>query len=303
MPTDLSSRLGETPWQRRYSVETSAKHLAENRILVAPPVLHPFWVIRHLLSLTGLMPAAHRQFLNPVLEHNTCRLASLPKPLDGFTILQLTDLHIELDPALAPVIKERIKDLRYDLCVFTGDFQQAFDAGESAVTHLSSILGAIHAPAYAIPGNHDTTDIITCLEDVGLPFLLNEHIPIKHNGTTFHLCGIDDPIYFRSHDLTKARKGLPAESFSILLSHSATTAEQAATLGYSLLLCGHTHGGQICLPGGIPIAKGSTPRPRVKGSWQYGNLLGYTSRGVGASHIPARLFCPPEITLHTLRTI
>lgn len=300
MSSNLSKRLGKRLWQRRLSVESSEKHLAKNRMLIAPPPLHPNSFIKYFLKGTGLLPTAQRQFMEPILEQNSFQIPGLPSPLDGFTILHLTDLHIELEPALAPIIVKKIKDLAYDLCVITGDLQHAFDAADTVTNLLKPILKTINTPVYAVPGNHDTTKVITQLEVAGLPFLLNEHIPINHNGANFHLCGIDDPIYFRTHDLQKARQGLCAQDITLLLSHAATTAEKANALDYTLQLSGHTHGGQLCLPGGIPIVKGSTPRQRVKGPWHHQRLLGYTSRGIGASHIPARLFCSPEITLHTL---
>ncbi len=253
-----------------------------------------------MLRMSGLMGPARRQYLEPVVEHNTIALPGLPDELCGFTILHITDLHIDLDPAHGPAILELTAPLQYDLCVLTGDFQNAFDATTEAIQLLRPLLDSIRTPAYAVPGNHDTTELICRLEEAGLPFLLNENVSIRHNGATFRLCGIDDPIYFRGHDLAKARKGVEAGQTTLLLSHVPTTADAAAQLGYDIQLSGHTHGGQLCLPGGFPIAKGSTPRSRVKGPWRAGNLQGYTSRGVGASHIPARLFCPPEITLHRL---
>ncbi|MCK7581816.1 MAG: hypothetical protein MZV65_43480 [Chromatiales bacterium] len=67
------------------------------------------------------------------------------------------------------------------------------------------------------------------------------------------------------------------------------------------MLCGHTHGGQICLPGGFPLTwDARCPRRLAAGAWRHGALLGYTSVGAGTSVVNARLNCPPEITVHTL---
>mgnify|MGYP003970886573 FL=1 len=296
----LSKRLGKKLWEQRQSIESSKKHLEKNRILVAPPPVHPYSIIKYILRATGLIYPARRQFRAPILEHNSFQIPGLPAQLNGFTILHLTDLHIELEHTLSAIIVKGIKDLAYDLCVITGDIQHAYNAADKAINLLKPILMAINRPVYAVPGNHDSTELIAKLEVEGLPFLLNEHIPINHKGMNFHLCGIDDPIYFRTHDVKKARQGLSSKETTLLLSHAATTAEEANAADYTLHLSGHTHGGQLCLPWGIPILKGATPRQRVKGTWNHQRLLGYTSRGIGASHIPARLFCPPEITLHTL---
>jgi predicted MPP superfamily phosphohydrolase len=68
------------------------------------------------------------------------------------------------------------------------------------------------------------------------------------------------------------------------------------------MLSGHTHGGQLCLPGGIPIKlEARLPRSMGRGAWRYAEMAGYTSVGAGTSLLPVRLNCPPEITLHTLR--
>jgi len=78
-------------------------------------------------------------------------------------------------------------------------------------------------------------------------------------------------------------------------------AKEAATLGYSFLICGHSHGGQICLPGGWALVRNApVPRHLLAGPWNVGGMPGYTSRGTGTCGVPARLFCPPEITVHVL---
>ena len=89
---------------------------------------------------------------------------------------------------------------------------------------------------------------------------------------------------------------------SILLSHTPEIYRQAAHADFDLLLCGHTHGGQVCLPGSIPLTLDSElPRRFGAGLWQYHTMVGYTSAGAGSSIVAVRFNCPPEITLHTLR--
>jgi len=67
------------------------------------------------------------------------------------------------------------------------------------------------------------------------------------------------------------------------------------------MLCGHTHGGQICLPGGVPLlTDADCPRALARGAWKYHNLIGYTSVGAGSCIVDVRLNCPPEVTLHRL---
>jgi predicted MPP superfamily phosphohydrolase len=95
---------------------------------------------------------------------------------------------------------------------------------------------------------------------------------------------------------------LPGDEFSILLSHTPEIYRQAAHADFDLLLSGHTHGGQICLPGAIPVTLDSVlPRRMGSGLWKYHDMVGHTSVGVGSSIVPVRINCPPEITLHHLR--
>ena len=96
--------------------------------------------------------------------------------------------------------------------------------------------------------------------------------------------------------------GIPDESVSLLLAHSPEIYRHAAYVGFDVMMCGHTHGGQICLPGGIALTfNSSAPRFTGVGAWSYALMQGYTSAGTGSSVVPARFNCPPEVTLHHLR--
>jgi uncharacterized protein len=111
----------------------------------------------------------------------------------------------------------------------------------------------------------------------------------------------DDAHYYRVDNIEKAASNIPPGVFSILLSHTPEVYRQATHAGFDGLLSGHTHGGQICLPGSIPITLSSVlPRRFGSGAWQYHNMFGYTSVGVGSSIVPVRVNCLPEITLHHL---
>jgi uncharacterized protein len=138
---------------------------------------------------------------------------------------------------------------------------------------------------------------------MGVRMLLNECEPLERAGARVYLAGIDDANFYRLDNIEKAAGGIPAGAFSILLSHTPETYRQAAHAGFDLLLAGHTHGGQICLPGSIPITLKAPGLPRRlgSGSWSHGSMAGYTSVGVGSALVPVRLNCPPEITLHHLR--
>ena len=155
---------------------------------------------------------------------------------------------------------------------------------------------------YGVLGNHDTIRMVPELEEMGIRMLLNECEVISRNNQRIYLAGIDDAHYYRVDNIEKAASEIPHDGFSILLSHTPEIYRQAAHAGFDLLLSGHTHGGQICLPGSIPITLDSVlPRHVGSGCWKYHDMIGYTSVGVGSSIVAVRLNCLPEITLHHLR--
>ena len=153
-------------------------------------------------------------------------------------------------------------------------------------------------------GNHDTILMVPELERAGIIVLLNESVPIRRNecDAEITLAGVDDAHYFCADNLEKAAAGIPANSFSILLSHTPEIYRNAEQFGFNLMLSGHTHGGQICLPGGIPLKLNAIiPRRMGAGPWRQGTLNGYTATGVGTSIVAVRFNCPPEVTLHRLQ--
>jgi uncharacterized protein len=129
--------------------------------------------------------------------------------------------------------------------------------------------------------------------------LPNEQVKIERGGAAIHLAGVDDAHFYRMDNMEKAAHGIPHDAFSILLSHTPEIYRQAAHADFNVLLSGHTHGGQMCLPGGIPITLNCVlPRSMGNGSFKHHDMIGYTSAGAGACIVPTRFNCPPEITLH-----
>ena len=140
------------------------------------------------------------------------------------------------------------------------------------------------------------------LEALGIRMLMNELATIERGDQRIHLVGVDDAHFYRMDNLEKAVSGIPENEFTILITHTPEIYRQAAYASFNILLSGHTHGGQICLPGGIPIMLSSVlPRYMGAGAWKYHEMVGYTSVGAGTSSVPVRFNCRPEITLHQLR--
>ncbi|MEH6651418.1 MAG: metallophosphoesterase [Motiliproteus sp.] len=261
-------------------------------------------IARRLLKLTGLYNRGYRNARNFSIQHNTVTLPGLPEAFDRLTLLHLSDLHVGMNPETNRVLLEQVSEHDYDLCVLTGDYR-AMTCGEidDALEGMAALRRKLRSPCYAVLGNHDSIHMVAGLETMGIRVLLNESITLERNGQQLYLAGIDDAHYYRVDNLQKAAESIPHDASVILLSHTPEIYRQAAHAGVDLMLCGHTHGGQICLPGGIPIIlEAQCPRALGSGSWSYEGMQGYTSAGVGTSIIPVRFNCPPEITLHHLQS-
>jgi uncharacterized protein len=254
------------------------------------------------LKACGLYWRGRRNAERLRVRQNEVRSARLPPSFDGFIILHLSDLHVEMNEGAMRHLVELARGIRYDLCVLTGDYRAATSGPfEATLEGLARIRQHLDAPVYGVLGNHDTIKMVPALEAMGIRMLLNECVTITRGGERIYVAGIDDAHYFRVDNIEKAATTIPDGEFSILLSHTPEIYRQAAHADFDLLLSGHTHGGQICLPGAIPITLDSVlPRRMGAGAWRYGAMAGYTSVGAGSCIVPVRLNCPPEITLHHL---
>ena len=258
--------------------------------------------IRTALMATGLYWRARKNAENIKIRRHDIRSPQLPDSFDGFTILHLSDLHADMNGGAMRRLIELLPAVSYDLCVLTGDYRgKTYGPYQGAIDGLARVRAHLRGPVYGVLGNHDTIRMVPALEEIGIRMLLNELEAIERGGEHIHLVGIDDAHYYRVDNIEKAASSVPAAEFSILLSHTPEIYRQAAHAGFQVLLSGHTHGGQICLPGAIPIILDSVlPRRMGAGAWTYRGMVGYTSVGVGSCILPVRLNCPPEITLHRL---
>lgn len=260
-------------------------------------------VIRGALKLSGLYGRARRNAENVQIRHHDMVMPELPPAFDGFTILQISDLHVDMNQGAMLRLAELLPELHYDLCVLTGDYRgKTFGPYDATIEGMARMRAHLDGPVYGVLGNHDTIRMVPALEAMGIRMLLNETEPLVRGAQRIHLAGIDDAHYYRVDNIEKAALQIPDDEFSILLSHTPEIYRQAAHADFDVLLSGHTHGGQICLPGAIPITLDATlPRRMGSGPWRYRRMVGYTSVGVGSCMVAVRLNCPPEITLHRLR--
>jgi uncharacterized protein len=228
---------------------------------------------------------------------------SLPAALDGFTIVQISDIHV------GPTIKQRYVDaivdavnrLKPDLIAVTGDVVDGSVAQLSAHTQPLGRLNARYG-AYLVTGNHEyysgAEQWIAEFQRLGLHVLMNEHVVLDHDGARVLIAGVTD--YTAEHfdpshrsDPAAALAGAPGDvRVRVLLAHQPRTALAAADAGFTLQLSGHTHGGQF-FPWNFFVR---LQQPFTAGLARLNNLWVYTSRGTGYWGPPKRLGAPSEIT-------
>ncbi|TVP54892.1 MAG: metallophosphoesterase [Halomonadaceae bacterium] len=301
----LQLRLGAAYSRQRLGLEAEkqatvlrgrGKHVHLENLYSLPSL------IRFCLRCVGLYGRAMRNSRKLLLNQNRFVLPHLPAAFEGFRILHLSDLHIDMDEANLDALISRVQGLDYDLCVLTGDFRRdTWGDIEPALAGMARLRPHLKGRALAVLGNHDSITMVPDLEAMGYEMLMNEHCTIERGEDTFWVAGVDDAHYYRVDNIERAMEGIPVGVCSLLLSHTPEIFRQGAHGGFDLFMCGHTHGGQLCLPGGIPITLDARmPRRLGRGAWRHGEMQGYTSTGSGTSVLNVRLNCPPEVTLHTL---
>jgi hypothetical protein len=229
----------------------------------------------------------------------------LPPAFDGYRLLLLTDLHLDGLEPLTDALIAQVQGHEVDLCLMGGDVRmEMYGPMAPALRQLRRLIGQVRAAdgVFGVLGNHDCIEMLPEFETSGVTMLVNEARALRRGEATLWLVGVDDPHYYRCHDLPLAFREVPTGAFSVFLAHSPEAYREAVAHGARLYLCGHTHGGQICLPRIGPVfTHSSAPRFTAAGRWDYRGMVGYTSRGAGASGIPVRFGCPGEVPLITLR--
>jgi len=227
-------------------------------------------------------------------------VSGLPPALDGFRVGLITDLHhSEMVPAEDIVrAASLVMAERPDMIVLGGDYVTWGD--RSYVVPCADALGALHAPfgVYAVVGNHDDDrDMPAALISYGYEVLRDARTSVNVRGEKLELIGVR---YWtqRARDIARLTRG--AQGTVILLAHDPRRLTEAAGLDIPLVLSGHTHGGQVVLPGIGAIA--ARKFPVVAGTGTRDNTSIFVSRGVGTVYVPYRLNCPPDVSVITLKS-
>jgi uncharacterized protein len=248
-----------------------------------------------------------------VAEQVEIRLRRLPEAFDGFRIAQLSDIHFgpymtrpELDRAV-----NLAKGFRPDLVALTGDFVShpwrqgnGLEGAKNAGPCADAFADWKSVPILAVLGNHDhwnNAELVAGeLAERGIVILRNGARPIEKEGQRLWVAGVDDVLEGHA-DVEGTTAGIPSNEATILLAHEPDYADEACKLAIDLQLSGHSHGGQVRLPGVGPIVLPELARKYPTGLNRVANLQVYTTRGIGVINPPVRLNCPPEVTLITLR--
>ncbi len=243
----------------------------------------------------------------------------LHQAFDGFRIAQLSDIHMDeyTEPFFVRDAVHHINNLKPDAVFLTGDFvtkgllPKRF-AVETA-WQSANLLNQLECPKrYAILGNHDVLTsrkaVTEALSSNAITVIANAYLPLERSGARFWLAGLDDPVEGVPDPelaIPQAIRNIPHEPI-VLLCHAPDYVDTLLTVpegrAVSLMLSGHTHGGQVRLPLAGALTLPPLGRKYIEGWFRFGDLQLYVNRGLGTVGLPVRFDCPPEITLFTLRS-
>lgn len=285
--------------QKRYLLRRYPLSSRMNRKKIEPHYI----CLRYLLMLSGLYNRARSNSVLYEIDDRITSFKNLPSGFHGFKILHLSDIHVEGIIDNGKKLTEIISGLEYDLCLMTGDYRfLTYTDYRPSMKLMEGIIASAQCRygVMGILGNHDCIDMVPDLESFGMRILINESVKLENSSDRIWIAGVDEAS-LKCADIPKSLEDVQPEGFTVFLAHSPDLLKQAEAGGVCFYLCGHTHGGQICLPGRIPvITKTRRARKYSRDSWEYKGMKGYTSAGTGASGLPVRLNCPPRITIHTL---
>lgn len=282
-------------WQRSFHFETVEQLISPFIPLIVP-----------VLKFSGLYRKGQQNAIDIQKTTMTIVDPALPKKFDGFSILFMSDLHIDGNDALLEPFCKVLDSIDVDLCLLGGDyrfqvhgdFRRMMDRFEMFVPYIHSKEGIV-----GILGNHDSWEMIKPLERLGIVMLINESWEVPRGNERIWILGVDDPHYYRCDDYHKADQAIPDDAFRLLLAHSTGALLNLNTEPVNLCLCGHTHAGQIRLPVFGPVITHSKLKgPFIYGHWKYRHIRGYTTSGVGTSGIHVRYNTRPELLVITLQS-
>jgi len=239
------------------------------------------------------------------IEKIQIHLKRLPKNLDGFRIVHLSDIHHSPFTDLKHIshAAEIANDLKPDMFVLTGDF---VSHESEYIAPMAKVMETLKSEfgTFACLGNHDhwtDGDLVTKhLRAANVKVLINEGFRFSARGSSFWLCGVDDYMVGQT-DLQSALRGSFPDEMKMLLAHNPKILYRAARASVDLMLSGHTHGGQVKIRND---ENRILPRRKfASGLYRRKNTQVYITRGIGTVVLPVRFCCPPEISLIELHSV
>lgn len=241
-----------------------------------------------------------------VLERRVFSVPNLPEALEGFRIVALSDFHLYPYTQLEFLKRavEMARGLKPDLLVFLGDF---IDGTVDAIWELAPMLATADARygLMAVPGNHDAkkghATVVKELKNRGIEVLLNRFVEISVGTSLLRVAGVDS--FFGHQDLGFLRASKTDGRACVLLAHEPDIADAVNRIGgVHLQLSGHSHGGQVRIPGMSPVGLPRLGKKYPLGTYRVGDMWLHTSRGLGTTGIPVRIGSVPEVTEVVLRS-
>ena len=175
------------------------------------------FLIRNALILAGMYGRGRRNSERIQVRHNPVRMEGLPSCFDGYTLLHISDMHVDMNGGAMRRLIGLLHEIDYDVCVLTGDYRgQTHGSFDDTLKGLEQVRAHLTTPVYGVLGNHDSIRMVPGLERMGIRMLLNEAITIEREKARLHLVGIDDAHYFRVDNIEKAASRVPHDEFSIL---------------------------------------------------------------------------------------
>jgi len=240
------------------------------------------------------------------------RVAGLPEEWNGGTVIQLSDAHLGYPSPAAWRAIDTVRTERPDLVVVTGDVADRRSSIPVVVAWAKQLCEAADVPVVYVPGNHEhwrfddgeaMEQFLEQLRLAGFVVLENQltRISRRSGGSPVAIVGLDDSYSYHM-DVEAGFSGLATGEQAIVLEHCPDNVTSIVASGHaSLVLTGHTHGGQVRLPlWGDRLTAALEGVPFVRGLYQVNGVPLYVSQGLGMSVLPVRFFCPPEVTVFTL---
>jgi len=238
-------------------------------------------------------------------------LDRLPAAFDGFRVAQLSDIHFNsfMTRDHLEHVVSLVNAQKPDLVLLTGDFVTSGHLRKVLVQagQCAEILRGLQSPQgrFAVLGNHDSIAGAGAMSEVieanGIAVLRNQWHPMERDGARLHLVGIDNVTAGHARP-EKAFRGVPQNECCIAAVHEPDIADELQKFSADFQMSGHSHGGQVRVPGVGAVVLPPFARKYPRGAYRVGRMQLYTNSGIGVIGLPMRFMCPPEVSIFELRT-